>query len=182
MSEAELTDGDALEILQSAFGHHFARCDLLEEALTHSSAAGEGQPSLERLEFLGDRVLGLIVARLLFDLYADENEGALSRRLTALVRREALVRVAETIGLGRHIILSPGEEDSGGRSNPGILSDICEALIAALYLDGGLPAAERFVRTHWTGLMKENLTPPRMPRPNFRNGPRGGGCPCPSMT
>ncbi len=168
--------------LETILGHRISSEELLTRALTHTSitkSRSDRGNTYERLEFLGDRVLGLVVARLLFDFHADENEGALSRRLTALVRREALVRVAENIDLGRHIILSPGEEDAGGRSNPGILADICEALIAALYLDGGLPAAEHFIRANWTDLMKETPTPPRDAKTELQEWAQGRGLPLP---
>ncbi len=171
--------------LESILGYRISSEELLTRALTHTSIAksrSDRGDTYERLEFLGDRVLGLIVARLLFDYYADENEGALSRRLTALVRREALVRVAENIDLGRFIILSPGEEDSGGRNNPGILADICEALIAALFLDGGLQAAEQFIRTYWTDLMKETPTPPRDAKTELQEWAQGRGLPLPKYS
>jgi ribonuclease-3 len=171
--------------LETVLGHRISSEELLIRALTHTSittSRSDRGDSYERLEFLGDRVLGLVVAHYLFEFYSEENEGALSRRLTGLVRREALVRVAEKIELGRHIILSPGEEDSGGRTNPGILADICEALIAALYLDGGLPAAERFIRTHWTDLMKETITPPRDAKTELQEWAQGRGLPLPSYT
>ncbi|MDH5748515.1 MAG: ribonuclease III [Rhodospirillales bacterium] len=168
--------------LESVLEHRFADKELLTRALTHTSitkSRSDRGNSYERLEFLGDRVLGLVVARLLFDFYSDEDEGALSRRQTALVRREALVRVAETIQLGRHIVLSHGEADAGGRTNPGILADICEALIAALYLDGGLQAAERFIRSYWTEMMKENLTPPWDAKTELQEWAQGQGLPLP---
>ena len=118
----------------------------------------------ERLEFLGDRVLGLVVADCLWRRFESEPEGDLARRHTHLVRREALVRVAERIDLGRYLVLSRSEAAAGGAGNPGILADACEALIAAIYLDGGLGAASAFVRRFWEPLIEEMEEPPRDPK------------------
>jgi ribonuclease-3 len=118
----------------------------------------------ERLEFLGDRVLGLVVADLLWRRFEAEPEGDLTRRHTHLVRREALARVAEAIELGRHLILSRAEAAAGAARNPGILADACEALIAAIYLDGGLAAASAFVARFWGPLIEEMDEPPRDPK------------------
>ncbi|MHA1113436.1 MAG: ribonuclease III [Alphaproteobacteria bacterium] len=146
--------------LQVTIEHVFERPALLREALTHASAAGRAEPSYERLEFLGDRVLGLVVAETLFDRFPDEDEGALARRFAALVRREALAEVALMIGLGEFLILSSGEDDSGARANPAILADACEALIAALYRDGGMDAARVFIEHHWRPRMEADSEPP----------------------
>ena len=166
MSEAaRVADG-----LSETLGHRFARPALLTEALTHASAVsrqrgrgGSGQ-GYERLEFLGDRVLGLVVAELLWRRFPDEAEGALTRRHTQLVRREALAQVARSIDLGRHLILSPGEDVARTREVAGVLGDACEAVIAALYLDGGLVAAERFIHRYWARLVEADATPPRDPK------------------
>ncbi len=159
--------GSRRDPLEETLGRRFTRPDLLRQALTHSSAARSRQSrgeSNERLEFLGDRVLGLVAARLIYERFPDEDEGAMARRHAALVRREALARVAERIGLADHIVLSHGEEEAGGRKNPGLLADACEAVIAALYLDGGLDAAHQFIRRHWQPLMEEDSTPPQDPK------------------
>jgi len=154
---------DASRRLEQALGHRFADPGLLDEALTHSSVASTGQQrrTNERLEFLGDRVLGLVVADLLMGRFPDEDEGALARRHAALVRREALARVAVGIGLGDCIRLSRGEEDAGGRENPGLLADACEAVIAALYLDGGLDVAAAFILREWDAIVAEDVRPPK---------------------
>jgi len=154
---------DASRRLKQALGHRFADPGLLDEALTHSSvaSAGDRRRTNERLEFLGDRVLGLVVADMLFDRFPDEDEGALARRHAALVRRESLARVAESIGLVESIRLSWGEEDAGGRKNPGLLADACEAVIAALYLDGGIDVAATFIRDQWDAMMAEDVRPPK---------------------
>src|SRR5208337_2080901 len=153
--------------LAQTIGHEFVRPELLEEALTHPSALGSERPSrrgYDRLEFLGDRVLGLIVADLLWRRFPDEPEGDLTRRYTHLVRAEALARVAEMIGLGRHLALSRAEAAAGTAGNPGILADVCEALIAAIYLDGGFEVASGFVRRFWEPLIQEMEGPPRDPK------------------
>ena len=150
--------------LEEVLGYRFAKPEHLVEALTHSSLAKTHSRRLasnERLEFLGDRVLGLVVARLLFERFSQEEEGALARRHAELVRKETLARVADAIGLAGFIRMSRGEEDAGGRDNPAILADACEAVIAALFLDGGLEPAETFIRGHWMALADEDLTPPK---------------------
>lgn len=162
------------ESLEQALGHRFTRPGLLGLALTHSSAARDG-PSNQRLEFLGDRVLGLVVAETLYERFPDEEEGALAPRLAALVRRDALVRVALDIGLGLHVVMAQGEEEAGGRDNPGILADTCEAVIAALYLDGGMEPAERFIRRHWLALMEEDSAPPKDCKTELQEWAQGRG-------
>jgi ribonuclease III len=165
----------AAEDLARTIGHEFSRPELLKEALTHPSAvmAERGrararrrflQRGYERLEFLGDRVLGLIVADLLWRRFEHEPEGHLTRRLTHLVRREALARVAAAIGLGSYLVMSRAETAAGTAANPGILADACEALIAAIYLDGGFEAASAFVHRFWEPLIAEMEHPPRDPK------------------
>ena len=155
-------------------GHAFVRPQLLVEALTHPSALGAdrrrgrrtkpAKRGYERLEFLGDRVLGLVIADLLWRRFENEAEGPLTRRHTHLVRRESLARVAETIGLGRHLIMSPSEAAAGTAANTAILADACEAVIAAIYLDGGLDAAATFIRRFWEPLISAVERPPRDPK------------------
>ena len=153
--------------LADHLGHVFAREELLIEALTHPSAVrrrGSARRGYERLEFLGDRVLGLIIAELLWRRFPDEAEGALTRRHTSLVRRETLTSIAKEIGLGAHIVLSSGEEAAGARGNPSVLADVCEAVIAALYLVGGLGAARGFVERWWEQRLTKLGAPPRDPK------------------
>jgi ribonuclease-3 len=162
------------EELARDLGYTFARPELLEDALTHPSAldperrrSGRRKPhhrGYERLEFLGDRVLGLVIADTLWRRFESESEGHLTRRLTHLVRREALARVAKTIGLGPHLVLSRAEAAAGAADNPGILADACEAVIAAIYLDRGFEAASNFVRRFWEPLIEEMAGPPRDPK------------------
>ena len=185
--------------LEETLGHSFSRPDLLRRALIHPSFAApdEGtENSSERQEFLGDRVLGLVVADLLFHGFPDESEGDLARRHALLVSRLSLVRVADEIGLSRHIILSPGEDEAGGRERPALLADICEAVIAALYLDGGLEVAAAFIHRHWRPLMDEDAVPPKdaktalqewaqgrgLTLPDYREVARSGPSHAPSFT
>ncbi len=163
-----------MEDLPKIIGYEFVCRELLQEALTHPSAlAAERRRDrrrklvkrgYERLEFLGDRVLGLVVADLLWRRFEDEPEGDLTRRHTHLVRREALARVAEAIELGPHLVLSRAEAAAGVAGNPGILADACEALIAAIFVDGGFAAASSFVRRFWEPLIDEMEEPPRDPK------------------
>jgi ribonuclease III len=161
----------SLDDLAQVIGYVFRRPELCQEALTHPSAIAPDdhrgrrgrKPShrgYERLEFLGDRVLGLVVADLLWHRFEAEPEGHLTRRLGHLVRREALARVAKAIGLAAHLVVSRAEAAAGASDNPNILADVCEALIAAIYLDGGFDAASAFVRRFWTPLIEEMAGPP----------------------
>ena len=178
------TDLDTqLTELEKQIGHTFHDPRLLRQALTHSSVTGRGgadRPSYERLEFLGDRVLGLIVADMLIDRFPDEAEGALARRHAFLVSREALAEVAQVFRFGRFVYLSKGEAESGGRDNPAMLADVCEALIGALYRDGGLMAASAFVMPHWTPLLSQNRTPPRDAKTTLQEWAQGQGLPLPA--
>jgi ribonuclease III len=150
--------------VEARVGHRFLRRARLREALTHSSAAGRGQRrkrSNERLEFLGDRVLDLVIAEVLFGRFPHEGEGALSQRQAGLVRRETLAEIAAELGVGDWLILARGEEEGGGRTNPAILADTLEALIGALYLDGGWTVAEAFIGAHWEPRLARMQGPPR---------------------
>jgi ribonuclease-3 len=141
----------AVAELERKLGHRFSDRELLERALTHSSV-GEGAKQVrdyERLEFLGDRVLGLLAAERLIELYPNAPEGELSPRLQALVNRDACARAARRMGVGPALRLSPGESKSGGREKDTILGDACEALIAAVYIEGGLEPVRAFFREFW---------------------------------
>ncbi len=178
---AEATPARDLTHLERLLGHDFHDRRLLEEALTHASLAGgrprRGRPrrSNERLEFLGDRVLGLTIARLLFERFPEDTEGALGARLSHLVNRDTLAAVAREIGLAAWLRLSRGEEGAGGRANPGILADCLEAVIGALFLDGGLEAAERFVRRHWTARVEALEAPPQDAKTALQEWAQGHG-------
>ena len=153
-----MSDGSAegtLAGVESRIGHAFRLPTLLAEALTHISAVpSDGRTrSYQRLEFLGDRVLGLVVSAMLFDAFPQADEGEMSRRLAAMVRRETCAEVAEAWDLGPAMRLGESELKSGGRSKPAILSDMCEAVIGAVFVDGGYPAATAVIRSAWMPLM-----------------------------
>jgi ribonuclease-3 len=141
------------EALSQKLGHSFQDQALLKRALTHASA--DSIVSNERLEFLGDRVLGLIIAEKLHALYPQDAEGALALKFNALARGAACARAALAAGLAEHVILANSEKSAGGRAKPAILSGVCEAVIAALYLDGGMEAARNFVERYWTAMFEE---------------------------
>ena len=127
-------------------GHSFKTPGLLAEALTHRSAAGaKGVGSNERLEFIGDRVLGLVVAEWLIERFPHEQEGKLGPRLAALVSKPALAAIAETNNVGAMLSVAPGEAKRGVSSQANVLADAVEAMIGALYLDAGLEAAKSFI-------------------------------------
>jgi ribonuclease III len=172
--------------LETRLGHVFRDKALLQAALTHPSLAGlKGGRSLgtyERLEFLGDRVLGLIVAEMLYRMFPQEDEGALARRFAELVRRESIARISAGIGLGRHLRLAASEAGSGGRDNPALLADAGEAVIAALYLDGGLEAARRFVEPAWQPLVAEEIKPPQDAKTALQEWAQGQGLALPAYT
>ena len=144
---------EGLAALQARIGHEFADPALLARALTHVSASPARRESYERLEFLGDRVLGLAVAHMLYDAFPNETEGELSRRLAALVRKETCAEVAEAWGVGPAMRLGEGEIQTGGRGKRALLGDICEAIIGAAFLDGGAEAAQRIVRMAFSDRM-----------------------------
>ncbi len=151
--------------LQARLEYEFRDADLLARALTHVSAPaanGEGRvQSYQRLEFLGDRVLGLVVAEMLYRAYPQATEGELSMRLAKLVRRETCAAVAEEWDVGPHVVMGQGEARGGGRKKAAILSDICESLIGAVFLDGGFAAAQALVTRSWRERMDADREPER---------------------
>lgn len=182
-----------LDELAAAVGHRFADVRMLADAVTHPSlmglertTRGAGRPeqgpglNYERLEFLGDRVLGLVIAEWLLERFPNEREGALAKRHVSLVRREALGRVADAIGLGRYLRLSPAEAQGGGRNNRTILADACEAVIGALYLDGGMDKARTFIRTAWARQIDRAEPPPLDSKTALQEWAQGHGRPLPT--
>ncbi len=149
------------EWVESALGVVPRDPGLYKRALTHGSAGGE---SYQRLEFLGDRVLGLVVSNWLFASYPQEPEGELSKRFNALVTGVACAEVARAIGVRPHLILGKQARDDGGADSDNILGDVTEALIGALYLDHGFDAADAFIRTHWRARVEAQPQAPRHPK------------------
>ena len=156
-------------------GHRFADPALLEQALTHPSAGSAARPDNQRLEFLGDRVLGLVVSQSLMVAYPSAPEGELAPRFNALVRRETLAEVAAEIGLGDHLRLGRSENISGGRRKAAILADAVEAVIAALYLDGGLAVATRFIDRHWAARISAASVAPQDAKTRLQEWAQGRG-------
>lgn len=159
------------------FGYSFADTNLLREALTHRSAASGrirakgrktrksgGRVSNERLEFIGDRVLGLVMAEWVAERFPAEQEGQLGPRLAHLVSREAVSAVAEQIGLATVLTLGANEAMAGVGRLATVLADALEATLGALYMDGGLEAARAFVRRAWGPLMEAQIVPPKDPK------------------
>ena len=136
--------------LEAAIGYRFQNITLLQNALTHSSYANErwhnSLLSNERLEFLGDSILGMVVAEHLYKQFPDRPEGELTKMRADMVCETSLAAIAERIGLGQHLLLGHGEDRLGGRSRASILADAVESVIAASFLDGGMAAAEGFIR------------------------------------
>ena len=165
--------------LTEALGYSFVSPALLEEALTHPSAVSVSSPDYERLEFLGDRVLGLVIADLLFRRFPAEAEGELAKRHAALVCREALTRIAEMIGLGDHLRVSESDETMAIRENPACLADALEAVIAAIYLDGGLSVSASFIEWRWQVLLEEMPIPPQDPKTQLQEWVQARGLPLP---
>src|ERR1700733_7878785 len=175
--------GDPTELM-TRLEHRFAKPEILGDALTHPSLAGfratkrtGGQP-YERLEFLGDRVLGLIIAEWLYEKFPEANEGEMAKRHAALVNREALRAVAVEIGLGQFLRLARGEEAGGLRKNIATLPDAMEAVIGAMYLDGGYEAAERFMHRYWEKDL-EIAEAPADPKTTLQEWAQGKGLPLP---
>lgn len=182
------TRHEAVAALVDRLGHAFRDTALLERALTHSSVgeggdktSGKAPKDNERLEFLGDRVLGLLVADRLHNDFPDANEGELSSRLHALVDKHACGRVGARLKVGDALRLSPGETKSGGRRKEGLVADAVEALLAAVYLDGGLDAARAMFDRVWA---EELATPaPRAlnnPKSALQEWSQGKGRPLPT--
>jgi ribonuclease-3 len=179
MSRKAIKDRAALE---ERIGYKFADQAMLERALTHISALSGGRraDSYQRLEFLGDHVLGLVISDMLFRAFPKADEGELSRRLADLVRKETCAEIARTIDLGAAIRLGSSEANAGGRKRPAILADVCEALIGAVYLDGGYIAAEALVGRLWDARMKTKAQPLRDPKTVLQEWAQGRGLPTPA--
>jgi ribonuclease-3 len=169
--------------LESKIGYAFADKTILERALTHVSAASPKQGrggSYQRLEFLGDHVLGLVISDMLFRAFPKGDEGELSRRLADLVRRETCADVARAIDLGSELRLGNSESNAGGRKRIAILADVCEALIGAVFVDGGYPAAAAMIERLWRERMMAPPRPLRDPKTMLQEWAQGRGLPTPA--
>jgi len=153
--KAELAD------LEARLGYRFRDPELALLALTHLSAQATGGRSYQRLEFLGDRVLGVVVADHLYRSFPGASEGELSIRLAKLVRRETCAAIAAEWDVGPHVALGLGEARGGGRKKAAILSDVCESLIGAVYVDGGFEAAQALILRSWGARLTADAEPAR---------------------
>lgn len=167
-----------LSALEEAIGYSFKDVKRLQLALTHSST-GDAK-NYERLEFLGDRVLGLIIAELLFKKFPGEPEGALARRLASLVQGAMLASLSSKIELGNYIVLSDSERAAGGAQNENILADVYEAIIGAIYLDGGFSPCRTLIEQQWADVLGTMKTPPQHPKTALQEWAQGQGLPLPA--
>ncbi|MGH6670836.1 MAG: ribonuclease III [Xanthobacteraceae bacterium] len=170
-------------VLEKRIGYRFQDTLLLTCALTHISALKGPRNrtgSYQRLEFLGDHVLGLVISDMLFRGFPRADEGELSRRLADLVRKETCAEIAVTIELGTAIKLGSSEVNAGARKRPAILADVCEALIGAVYVDGGYPAAAALVERLWQERMRATAQPLRDPKTVLQEWAQARGLPTPA--
>jgi ribonuclease III len=181
MSRKGAKDRDALE---DRIGYKFADKALLERALTHISALSGGPQnragSYQRLEFLGDHVLGLVISDMLYRAFSKANEGELSRRLADLVRKETCAEVARAMDLGPALKLGNSESHAGGRLRATILADACEALVGAVFIDGGYKAADALIDRFWKERMLKPLRPLRDPKTMLQEWAQARGLPTPA--
>ena len=172
-----------LSELETRLGYSFADPSLIERALTHLSApAAGGAHSYQRLEFLGDRVLGLAVSEMLYEAYPQAPEGDLSVRLARLVRRETCADVALDWDVGPHVRLGAGEKRTGGAKKAAILSDVCEALIGGVFLDAGFGAARALVRRAWETRMRADAAPVQDAKTAVQEWAQARGLPTPQYS
>jgi ribonuclease-3 len=167
---------DVADFVRDKLGHDPRNLDLFELALTHSSVGGD---SYERLEFLGDRVLGQVMAHALYERHPSEPEGYLSRRYNVLVARETCAEIGREIGVPARVRLGKQAREDGARQSENVVGDVVEALIGALLLDGGLEAAERFIRKIWEPHLAEQRKAPLHPKSALQELAAAKGCKAP---
>lgn len=182
MTSAGVKLSAELSAFAARIGHDFGRPELLARAVTHASLASPTRPSNERLEFLGDRVLGLSIASALFHEDGSAAEGQLAPRLNALVRQETCAEVAREIGLGDVLRLGRSEMLSGGRRKEALLGDAMEAVIAAVYLDAGFDVARDMVLRLWGSRIAAARTQGRDPKSALQEWAQARGLPPPAYT
>jgi ribonuclease-3 len=167
--------------LEQRIGYSFTNQILLEQAVTHISALSGGSRvnSYQRLEFLGDHVLGLVISEMLFAAFSRANEGELSQRLAELVRKEACADVAKDMDLGPALKLGASESGAGGRTRATILGDACEALIGAVFIDGGYDASKALIEKYWKERLLRPAQPQRDPKTMLQEWAQARGLPTP---
>ncbi|MTH97739.1 ribonuclease III [Roseibium sp. RKSG952] len=172
----------AFRVLAANIGHDFKDPELLRRALTHASALAPSESvkgSYQRLEFLGDRVLGLVVATMLHAQFPKADEGELARRFNQMVRRETCAEIATELQIGEAMRIGQAEAQTGGRKKTALLADMCEAVIAAVYLDGGFDAACTFVERLWGPRMLSFSGPLRDAKTTLQEWAQSRGLPTP---
>lgn len=167
------------EWARKTLGHRFANEELLTRALTHASDASVTRRSYERLEFLGDRVLGCVIAEWLFR-ELKETEGDMARRFAGLVDKATCAEVARSIRAYEQLTIAPSARAGDVHLSDNTMGDVCEALIGALYIDGGMPAAKRFIRSAWAGRIDAAAKPPHDPKSALQEWAQGNGLPLPA--
>jgi ribonuclease-3 len=170
-------------LFEDRIGYRFRNPLLLEQALTHISAlagARNRAASYQRLEFLGDHVLGLAISDMLFRTFSKADEGEMSRRLADLVRKEACAEVARAINIGEAVRLGASESNAGGRNRTAILADVCEALIGAIFVDGGYSSACEFIERLWSARMRKPTQPLRDSKTALQEWAQARGLPTPA--
>jgi ribonuclease-3 len=165
----------AIADLEDRLGYEFSRLDLLVTALTHGSAATAPQETYQRLEFLGDRVLGLVVTEMLIESFPKATEGELSRRLAELVRKETCAEVAAALDVGSAIRFGNNKSQRASLLTTNVLSDVCEAVIAAIYQDGGLDAARQFIAGQWGPRLSGTAAPAQNAKAALQEWSQGKG-------
>jgi ribonuclease-3 len=173
----------AATVLEQRIGYHFSDAATLEIALTHISAlrgARNRSNSYQRLEFLGDHVLGLVISEMLYRAFPKADEGELSRRLADLVRKETCTEIARSIDLGAAVRVGSSEANAGARARPAILADVCEAVIGAVYLDGGYNSAGQLVERLWVVRLRATAQPLRDPKTVLQEWAQARGLPTPA--
>jgi ribonuclease III len=167
---------------EETLGYKFKDAALLDRAMTHRSAAhGKSAAwSNERLEFLGDRVLALVMVETLMERFPTAREGELAPRLNALVSRETCAIIGADLQLGRFLIVDKSERATGGASKPTLLANAVEAVIGAIYMDVGLEKSRKFILKHWVNMLKANEVRPRDPKSTLQEWAQGAGMPTPS--
>ncbi|MEE2862383.1 MAG: ribonuclease III [Pseudomonadota bacterium] len=174
-----MTPGADIRAFMGRLGHDFARPELLVRALTHGSIASATRPDNQRLEFLGDRVLGLVMAEALFHADTAASEGQLAPRYNALVRGETCAAIARDLALGDVLKLGRSEMLSGGRRKEAVLADAMEAVLAAVYLDAGFDAARKVVLRHWSARLSTVEQDSRDPKTALQEWAQANGMPPP---
>ncbi len=166
-----------VQALQTKIGYQFKDKNLLVTALTHSSVGGA--VSYERLEFLGDRVLGLVVAEILYKKFPEEPEGHLAKRLSALVQGSFLAKIATELDLGAYIIFSESERAAGGADNENILADVFESLVGAMYMDSDFARCFSLIEGLWGDRFDTMVKPPQHPKTRLQEWAQSKGLPLP---